>query len=255
MIFILHGVNHVSLSSQKHPDYINFRSFKMGSILSMCHKMHVSQRVRWEWREAHGKCFSKFRREPLRRQAYLCKCVSPRPARKCERLLDSGRGLGSRVRICECVRWMRPLAGCSPLHQAPLGTLGPGYQGRQPQRGHGCNSCNRHLLAGNRAPWWRRWWRICLRCRRPGLHPRVGRTPWRRKWQPTPAFLPGESRGRRSLMGRSSWGLKELDTTERLTLSQREAEGDHRAEVAEARTCRALECGGGWLQERWPMNL
>ena len=51
-------------------------------------------------------------------------------------------------------------------------------------------------------------------------------------------------------MGRSSWGLKELDTTERLTLSQREAEGDHRAEVAEARTCRALECGGGWLQER-----
>ena len=40
--------------------------------------------------------------------------------------------------------------------------------------------------------------------------------PWRRKWQPTPVFLPGESHGRRSLVGYSPWGRKELDTTERL---------------------------------------
>ena len=33
-------------------------------------------------------------------------------------------------------------------------------------------------------------------------------------WQPTPAFLPGESHGRRNLMGYSPRGLKELDTTE-----------------------------------------
>ena len=38
--------------------------------------------------------------------------------------------------------------------------------------------------------------------------------PWRRKWQPTPVFLPGESHGRRSLVGYSSWGRKESDTTE-----------------------------------------
>ena len=31
---------------------------------------------------------------------------------------------------------------------------------------------------------------------------------WRRKWQPTPVFLPGESHGRRSLAGYSPWGLK-----------------------------------------------
>ena len=37
---------------------------------------------------------------------------------------------------------------------------------------------------------------------------------WRRKWQPTPVFLPGESHGRRSLVGCSSWGRTELDTTE-----------------------------------------
>ena len=37
---------------------------------------------------------------------------------------------------------------------------------------------------------------------------------WRRKWQPTPAFLPGESHGRRSLVGCSPWGHTESDTTE-----------------------------------------
>ena len=42
--------------------------------------------------------------------------------------------------------------------------------------------------------------------------------PWRRKWQPTPVFLPGKFHGQRSLVGYSPWGHKELDTTERLHL-------------------------------------
>ena len=37
---------------------------------------------------------------------------------------------------------------------------------------------------------------------------------WRRKWQLTPVFLPGKSHGQRSLVGYSSWGHKESDTTE-----------------------------------------
>ena len=37
---------------------------------------------------------------------------------------------------------------------------------------------------------------------------------WRRKWQPTPVFLPGESWGRRSRVGCCFWGRTELDTTE-----------------------------------------
>ena len=37
---------------------------------------------------------------------------------------------------------------------------------------------------------------------------------WRRKWQPTPVFLPGESQGRGSLVGCHLWGLTESDTTE-----------------------------------------
>ena len=38
-------------------------------------------------------------------------------------------------------------------------------------------------------------------------------THWRRKWQPTPVFLPGESQGRRSLVGCRPWGHAESDTT------------------------------------------
>ena len=38
-----------------------------------------------------------------------------------------------------------------------------------------------------------------------GLIPGLGRFPWRRAWQPTPVFLPGESHGQRSLVGYSSW--------------------------------------------------
>ena len=39
-------------------------------------------------------------------------------------------------------------------------------------------------------------------------------TRWRRKWQPTPVFLPGESQGRESLVGCCLWGRIELETTE-----------------------------------------
>ena len=37
---------------------------------------------------------------------------------------------------------------------------------------------------------------------------------WRRKWQSTPVFLPGESQGRRSLVGCRLWGRTESDMTE-----------------------------------------
>ena len=53
----------------------------------------------------------------------------------------------------------------------------------------------------------------------PGLIPGLGRYPWRRKWQPTPVLLPGESHGWRSLVGYSPQGRKELDTTERLHIT------------------------------------
>ena len=54
-------------------------------------------------------------------------------------------------------------------------------------------------------------------CRRHQIHrfdPWVGKIPWRRKWQPTPVFLPGESQGRGSLVGCRLWGHTELDMIE-----------------------------------------
>ena len=45
-------------------------------------------------------------------------------------------------------------------------------------------------------------------CRRCGFDPWVGKIPWRRKWQPTPVFLPGKSHEQRSLAGYSPWSCR-----------------------------------------------
>ena len=47
-----------------------------------------------------------------------------------------------------------------------------------------------------------------LPIRRHRFDPWVWKTPWRRKWQPTPVFLPGEPHAQRSLAGSSPWGRK-----------------------------------------------
>ena len=60
---------------------------------------------------------------------------------------------------------------------------------------------------------------------------------WRRKWQPTPGFLPGESQGRRSLVGCRLWGRTESDTTE-VTLQQQQQQ-------EEAGSCETVFLQGG----------
>ena len=47
---------------------------------------------------------------------------------------------------------------------------------------------------------------------------------WRRKWQPTPVFLPGESQGRGSLVGCRLWGRTESDTTDAMQQQQQSEE-------------------------------
>ena len=54
----------------------------------------------------------------------------------------------------------------------------------------------------------------CRRHKRCGFKPWVGKILWRRAWQPTPVFLPGESLGQRSLAGYSPEGCKKLAMTE-----------------------------------------
>ena len=79
--------------------------------------------------------------------------------------------------------------------------------------------------------------------------------PWRRKWQPTPVFLPGKSHEQRSLVSYSPLGRKELDMTEQLKLTtyiwnlkydinelihETETDSQHREQTC---GCRG---GGGW---------
>ena len=42
------------------------------------------------------------------------------------------------------------------------------------------------------------------------VNPWVGKISWKKKWQPTPGFLPGKSHGWRSLAGYSPWGHKRV---------------------------------------------
>ena len=72
----------------------------------------------------------------------------------------------------------------------------------------------RYWLRERIYPWWLSWWRIHLQCGRPGFDPWVGKLSWRREQLPTPVFWPGEFHELHS-----PWGRKELDVTERLSLS------------------------------------
>ena len=55
--------------------------------------------------------------------------------------------------------------------------------------------------------------------KRHGFDPWVRKIPWRRKWQPTPVFLPGESHEQRSLAGYSPWGCKKVGHSWECTLN------------------------------------
>ena len=63
-------------------------------------------------------------------------------------------------------------------------------------------------------PWWLSGKEPACPCRRCWFNHWVGKILWRKKWQPTPVFFPGESHGQRSLVGYSPWGHRESDTTE-----------------------------------------
>ena len=66
-------------------------------------------------------------------------------------------------------------------------------------------------------PWWLRWLKNLPTMQEIWVWSLGWKIPWRREWQPTPVFLPGEFHGQRSLDSYSLWGRKESDTTEWLT--------------------------------------
>ena len=64
-----------------------------------------------------------------------------------------------------------------------------------------------------RLPWWLSGKETAYqyrRCKRLRFDPWVGKIPWRRKWQPTPVFLPGISHGQKSLAGYSPRGRRRV---------------------------------------------
>ena len=78
-------------------------------------------------------------------------------------------------------------------------------------------SLPKDLLYTSSVAWASRWLtggkESTCQCRTHGFDLWVGKITWRRKWQPTPVFLPGRSYEQRSLAGYSPWGHKESDTT------------------------------------------
>ena len=75
--------------------------------------------------------------------------------------------------------------------------------------------------------------------RRLGFDLWVGQIPWRRKWQPTPVFLPGKFHGQRSRVGYSLRCGKELDTSERA-----------QTPVTQPRTNWRMQGLGTWVSNR-----
>ena len=73
-------------------------------------------------------------------------------------------------------------------------------------------------LTNNDLPKWLSVKEPDCQCRRLGFDPWEGKIPWRRKWQPPPVFLPGESHVQRSLVGYSPQGRKESDTTKHVCM-------------------------------------
>ena len=103
-------------------------------------------------------------------------------------------------RLC-CANSLRPFPAYPARYWAPLGSRAgpPSAQSWGPGSGRLAGRFCSHFWA-------------CFSGRTHHFYIQVNW--WRRKWQPTPVFLPGESCGRRSLVGCCPWGRTESDTTE-----------------------------------------
>ena len=119
-----------------------------------------------------------------------------------------------------------PLHGCSSKAQPLLLTLDKGYllttalpdlqcgiAPLGPPAPRGAKFSDTHALSHNvlfgicyaTYTLWPHGKESACQCRRHGFDPWSRKIPWRRKWQPTPVFLPGESHGQRNLVNYSPW--------------------------------------------------
>ena len=132
----------------------------------------------------------------------------------------------------QTVGWAEP-SSLANTHLSSLGTVGPQCWKAWAEPSHQfllffLEIRFLYLITG--LPWWLsgkespcQWRRLRKHgyegdSRNMSLIPWIRKIPWRRKWQPTPVFLLGESYGQRNLVGYSPWGHKESDMTEQLHL-------------------------------------
>ena len=94
----------------------------------------------------------------------------------------------------------------------------------------------RGACGGGQLPWWRRHLRICLQCERPEFDFCVGKIPWRRAWQCTPVFLPGESPWAEEPGGLQSMGSQRLwhDWATKHTLEREEKSASYTTSLTPA---------------------
>ena len=110
----------------------------------------------------------------------------------------------------------RPLCLCSAHKETPWPCpSGTGHRKGEISTSPSWGWPNQEIFCKTSGLWGLPWWfsgsRIQLQCRKlptmrtPGFALWVRKIPWRRKWQPTPVFFPGDSHGQRSLAGYSPW--------------------------------------------------
>ena len=141
-------------------------------------------------------------------------CLKNLPAVQETRVLSLGREdqwrrkwQATRLSLSGKSRGQRRLVGCSPWGRKELGRT-------EQLTGEGDGtplqfSCLENPMDGGA------WWAADHGVAEGWTRPRdFTFTHWRRKWQPTPVFLPGESQGWGSLVGGRLWGRAESDTTE-----------------------------------------
>ena len=95
------------------------------------------------------------------------------------------------------------------------------------------------------------------RRKRHKFDPWVGKTPWRRKWQPTPVFLPGKSHGRRSLAGYSPWGRRVRHDLRVWTTTRRLNQELLHPWAGSSQTFRSPLCKNvsGWVEKHTPVSM